>query len=387
MDDRLYDESVECEMIDTETIMVIPAYEPGHELVEIVSNLSRRGYLIIVVDDGSGTGYEWVWDVISGQARVLHHEENRGKGVALKTAFRYIVEYCPMAVSIVTLDADGQHRLEDIVRVAEESRTFPDSLILGSRRFDDRSVPVRSRFGNLFTRTVFSKVTHRGDVIDTQTGLRGMGRSLLPEMISIEGDRYEYEMNVLLECSKSRLPIRQVMIKTVYHDKENSCSHFQTMPDSIRIYKVILKFASCSLISFLLDYLLFLFFQTAFRSLSYGLILSNAGARIISGSVNYTLNSRVVFSHDEHNNRSLVQYILLSGCILGANTLLLSILVWTGVPPAFAKIAVEVVLFVISFLVQSLVIFRKKNDSRRDGDLSHCDHHGSTTGWMVQVKK
>ena len=90
-------------------------------------------------------------------------------------------------------------------------------------------------------------------VSDTQTGLRAFSAELLDFMSRISGSRYEYEMNMLASCAKKGIPIREVPIRTIYHDKENSCSHFRRIRDSVRIYRELFKFFLSSFSSFLLD--------------------------------------------------------------------------------------------------------------------------------------
>lgn len=117
-------------------------------------------------------------------------------------------------------------------------------------------MPLRSRIGNELTRSVFHLISGVR-VSDTQTGLRAFGTEMIPEFLVIEGERYEYEMNVPITMAKKKVHIREIPIKTIYKDDDNSTSHFRTVRDSLRIYKDILKFTFSSFSSFVLDYLLF----------------------------------------------------------------------------------------------------------------------------------
>ena len=93
---------------------------------------------------------------------------NQGKGQALKTAFTYIQEQ-NIYGTVVTADADGQHKVWDIFRTANKASENPNKLILGVRAFSGK-VPLRSRFGNSLTKALFKLQTGVG-VTDTQTGL------------------------------------------------------------------------------------------------------------------------------------------------------------------------------------------------------------------------
>lgn len=122
--------------------------------------------------------------------RLIRHAANRGKGAALKTAFAEILRTFPDAAGVVTADADGQHLPEDIRRVAAASAAHADRVTLGVRSFGGRSVPFRSRLGNLWTCGEFFLLTGIW-IRDTQTGLRGIPRARLPRFAALAGDRYD----------------------------------------------------------------------------------------------------------------------------------------------------------------------------------------------------
>ena len=145
-----------------ETIIVIPAYKPSERLISLVDEISGLGYRVLVVDDGSGQESEEIFNSVRriSRTRVLTHEVNLGKGAALKTAFNFIHNQDIGINYIVTLDADGQHLVSDMQRVAEASWRHPRWLILGSREFD-KDVPFKSRLGNKITRTVFRMLSGR----------------------------------------------------------------------------------------------------------------------------------------------------------------------------------------------------------------------------------
>lgn len=342
-----------------DNVVVIPAYQPSEQLVQLVHTLSGSGYSVVVVDDGSGAEYTHIWNKLDHCIAVIHHDKNYGKGAALKTAFDYIQDCIPNAGCIITMDADGQHLPEDMEHVALCAWTHPGTLALGSRNFDE-DIPLRSKLGNKITRFIFSCVA-KTKVQDTQTGLRAFDRSLLDYMLQVDGDRYEYEMNVLLHCKENGILIHEVPIQTVYLDKENSSSHFNGIKDSFRIYRNILKFASASFVSFLADYLMFILFTAIFPTGAIFLVLSNVLARFGSAALNYTLNTKAVFKDHRSISQTLPQYVGLAACILAANSFILTLLSDVlGISPTVAKLATEVILFVLSFVVQAGFIFKQQ---------------------------
>lgn len=335
-------------------IALIPAYEPDQRLADLAKEMSERGFSVLIVDDGSGAAYRPVFAAAARFATVLTHEKNRGKGAALKTALAWIEENLAAPHTVVTMDADGQHLPEDAERICAAAEAEPEALILGGRRFAGR-VPLRSRFGNSVTRLVF-RLSTGAKIYDTQTGLRAFSDRLLGELRTVKGERYEYEMNVLLRWAREKRPLREFPIQTVYLDGNRS-SHFRALRDSVRIYREILKFSASSLLSFLLDYGLFCLLSVRTGRV----VVSNVAARLISGSVNYTVNRKLVFESRAGVGTSLLQYALLAAGILGVNTLSLWLLVTgLGLNRYLAKILVEAALFAASYLIQKRWIFRGK---------------------------
>lgn len=334
-------------------IALIPAYQPGEPLQSILRELYREGYQVIVVDDGSGKDYAPVFRIAERYATVLTYGENRGKGEALKTGLRYIKDNFAPPYTVVTADADGQHHIGDICRVMEAAEAHPEMLILGSRQLGS-GTPLRSKMGNTITRWVYRLSTGSG-VHDTQTGLRGFTDQTVDRLLEIPGSRYEYEMNMLMEFSKNRIPIREIPIETVYLDG-NSASHFDTVKDSFRIYKEILKFSASSLTSFLVDYGLF-----CLLSIMTGqLVLANVMARIVSATFNYTMNKYLVFGHRGRTAQSAAAYFLLAALLLILNTGILRVLTTLGINQYVAKIGTELLLFLLSYTAQHTVVFKKE---------------------------
>lgn len=347
-------------MLKKVRIALIPAYQPESCLEKIVCEVRKEGFQIVVVDDGSSEEKRAVFQKIERDATVLRHDQNQGKGRALKTGLSYIRTRFPADSVVVTVDADGQHKTEDVKKVCAAAERNAEALILGSRRMKG-DVPLRSWFGNTLTRQVYQVLTGM-KVYDTQTGLRAFESGMIPQLLNIAGERYEYEMNVLLECSRKRIPIKEIKIQTVYLD-DNMTSHFDTLKDSVRIYREILKFSAASLGSFLVDYGMYVVLMLILSGWEsrMALLISNVGARIVSAGVNYTLNRRVVFHSDASPLKSLMQYIALAAGILAGNTIVLEILVnRIGMNQYTGKLCTELLFFLLSWFVQSRFIFRKR---------------------------
>lgn len=215
--------------------IIIPAYNPGQELGRVVDGLKKNEFSnIVVIDDGS-TNVQY-FECLS-KVTILKNNINMGKGYSLKKGFSYCVNTFNDIKGIITVDADGQHLVEDVERVYQKFFYNYNSLILGSRNFNGKDVPLKSRIGNKIMQNKIKAKTGI-DITDTQTGLRAIPIDIVNYIIEIKGERYEYETNMLLYCMNNNINIMQVPIKTVYINR-NKHTHFQALKDSLRIYNVI----------------------------------------------------------------------------------------------------------------------------------------------------
>lgn len=343
--------------------VLIPSYKPDEKLVGLAKELLKEDFFeILIVDDGGGEPYAHLFNELKSMGcRVVTHAINMGKGRALKTGFNDLLARGCNICGVVTADADGQHLVQDIKRVAEATRDSKNTIVLGKRVFAGK-VPIKSRLGNTITRNVFNFVSGQ-KIFDTQTGLRGFPTSALTALLALSGERYEYEMNMLLEASNLGLKLSEVEIETVYYNG-NSGSHFNAFKDSWRIYRLIIMFGGSSLISFLIDYALYALFVTLIPvqqgTWLTNVVLATIAARVISSTVNFMINRNVIFAKGKKQNlrRHLVGYYLLAVCILVANTFLVNWFVSLGINEYLAKLPVEGILFFISFILQKRVVFK-----------------------------
>ena len=345
-------------------IVLIPAYEPDARLVALVDALRATApeAHLLVVDDGSGSAFAPVFDAVRQRGcAVLTHPVNRGKGAALKTGFRFVAEHAP-GEDVVCADSDGQHSPDDVRRVAARVRDGAD-LVLGVRGFTG-TVPLRSRVGNALTRTLFRLATGR-DVRDTQTGLRGYAAGLLPWLLSVPGERFEYEVSTLLQAVRRGLPIDQVGIATIYLEG-NASSHFRPVLDSARIYAPLLTFLLSSFAAFVLDTAALL----VLHGLLGGLLLPLVGARLLSSTVNFAVNRRLVFAAPATRRvgAAALRYASLAVGLLAANYLLLAALTGLGLGLLPAKLLTEVLLVTASYLVQSRAVYARRVRPRQPAE-------------------
>jgi glycosyltransferase involved in cell wall biosynthesis len=338
--------------------VLIPARRQESALAPLTDALLEAGFgAVLVVDDGSPSGEREAFDAMGKKERVhlLRHAVNMGKGRALKTGINYFLNAFPDFAGLVTADADGQHSVGDIIRVAKVLAASPGRAVVGCRNFD-HGTPLRSRFGNELTRTVFHFVSG-SRVSDTQTGLRAFPASLLPELVALPGERYEYEMTVLAHlCREGRAPL-ETSISTIYIDGNRSSS-FNPIRDSMRVYFVLLRFYASSLFSSGLD---LAGFCVAFW-LTKNVLISVIAGRVNS-LINFALNRSLVFHSADPIKGSLWRYYLLAvvlgtisyGAIRGLSH-------WFGWNIVVIKIVVETSLSLVSFSVQRTLVFADKSE-------------------------
>ena len=338
-------------------IALIPSYEPDEELLKVVNELLENSFKVVVVNDGSNSLFDEIFNKLPIGVNYLHYETNMGKGFALKHGLQFIRSNFPTDSIVVTLDSDGQHKVKDAIRVCDLCEE-KGGLVLGSRHFD-KGTPFKSRFGNWMARMTFLLST-RHKIYDTQTGLRAFDYVLIEKMQLVRGNRYEYEMNVLLDMIVLNVPIREVKIDTIYVDN-NAGTHYNPWKDTMRIFKEMLKFSASSLIGFGVDYGVFALLTLFDVDFAHWVLMCTIIARIISGSINFTINYHLVFKKRETLLMALLKYIGLAQFILGCNLFLMWLLYeQAGMNEYLAKIIVEVTLFITSWLVQRLFVFRKR---------------------------
>ena len=339
------------------TCFVIPAYEPNHNLIALLQELVERSdNPIFVLDDGSTDKSVFKNPIfLNKEITLLKHAENLGKGAALKTTFNYILTNYPFVTGCVTLDSDGQHSVEDVLALSLLSGQN-NNLVLGVRDFSfkAKNIPLKSRIGNLLTRGIWTLVMGKM-ITDTQTGLRKIPVRLMRECLHIVENRYEFEMEMLLKAQGIGIDISEMPIRTIYID-DNKGSHFNPVLDSLKIYFIIFRFCLSSVLTCIVDYLLFSIFIIMFSlSASSSFIL----ARIVSGCFNYNINKNIVFNSKKYNKKTVLKYVFILFVNLYLGFVFLNYIKLYGYNVFYSKIMVECILFFFNFFLQKEWVFKK----------------------------
>lgn len=338
-------------------VVLIPAYKPETRMLDLIQELNALKEFegIVVVNDGSGEEFADVFaQAAQLGATVLRHAVNRGKGQGIKTGLNHIMLEYP-GQDVVTADCDGQHAPLDIARVSTELRKGDGAVILGSRK-PGKNMPFKSKAGNTMMRYGFYLSTG-AKIMDTQTGLRGLPATTLKRMMGIKGERYEYEMNVLLDLAKKGIVMREIPIEVIYID-QNAGSHFHPLRDAFNVFVRLFAFAASSIVSYGIDYLLYFLLINAggfVPGLAYPI------ARFFSSMVNFGLNRQYVFKErSEPMVAQLVKYYILVLVVLAMGTAGVYYGSMLGINNYVCKIIVDVVLYAVSFVGQRLLVFVPK---------------------------
>ncbi len=363
--------------------VLIPSLEPDERLPVYVDALLAADFgQIVIVNDGSSAQYDAIFDSLAARERcvVLKHEVNRGKGQALRTGVAYIRDHTAFA-GVITADADGQHTVHDTLLLADAMDEKKPELLLGSRDFShkNKSIPFRSRFGNRATSTVFALLYGRW-LPDTQTGLRAVSRACFDDLLAITGDRFEYEMNMLIYFSMHKIPFRIIPIETIYLE-ENKSSHFHPLRDSWRIYKLLLgsflRFSAAAIVSLLVDYAVLSLLMLLWHDMDtvvfpvFGLLFSAKAliatpiARLCSAPCNFLLNKNFSFKVKESQGAAW-RYAALALGVLIVTTLLFG---WLNhfIPAhheglsLLLKGAIDIVLYFVNYRIQRNWVFKEKS--------------------------
>jgi len=337
--------------------LLIPSLNPDNSLIALVNELSNNKWSgIVVVDDGSSQDARKIFNDIRKikGVNVVSHLENKGKGSALKTGMKYIKNHANNLEGIITVDADGQHLVKDVEKIAALVKERKNDVIFGVRKF--KNIPVASMFGNRVMRFLLN-IFNGISIDDSQTGLRYLPASIIDDLLVLVGTRYEYELECLFAIKSLGYKITQVQIETVYIN-DNKGSYFRGFIDSFRVLFVFARFSIVSLSSFGIDALIFVLLLSYFESVFYATII----ARIISGVFNFTFNKIFAFRSFGKDKlfRESILYVILWVILAILSAVIVSILEGQPIYAVLLfKMFVDTFLFFLAFYAQKNIVFSR----------------------------
>lgn len=343
-------------MTINKTYVIIPAYNPGSIIKEVVER--TFGYVpnIIIVDDGCDSENKAVLGSIpeSKGLTIITHKQNLGKGFAIHTGIKYALE--KGAETIIMLDSDGQHNPDELKKFLEFDKNNHHQLVVGVRS-EINKMPLRSKIGNVSMAAIF-RVLFKQKLIDTQSGYRMMSARFARMFLdNVEPGRYETEMQMLMMAAKNNITIDQIPIETQYIDG-NSNSKFRPVADSIRVLGSFAKYAGVGFLSFIIDYSLFLFFT---YTIGIYFVSAHILSRICSGTFNFLANRKYVFNHNHSISKSFLKYLVAVALSLSISTVLLYAFVEIlNIKANFGKLLAEATTFTLNYFVLKHFVFKQK---------------------------
>ena len=220
--------------IRSQTVAVIPAYHDEKHIGDIVRRTGQQLDHMLVIDDGSNDGT--TQRARDAGAEVIVHNQNRGKGEAIKTGLRHCL--AREVTWLILLDSDGQHLPEEIERfLSAAASATRAAFFIGNRMNDVARMPFVRRLVNRYMSRRISRVC-RQKIPDTQCGFRMLDRQLIPELLG-GGHRFDYDTEVLIIASRKGYRIESVPITTVYSDQ---VSKIHPVRDAIRFFKLMWRY-------------------------------------------------------------------------------------------------------------------------------------------------
>lgn len=340
------------------TAALIPAFNPGEVVIDVVKKTLHEVDHIILVNDGCDEENTiWLNQLNNSSAKItlINHPSNFGKGFAIQSGLTQALKQGHDYV--IMLDSDGQHDPSEIQLFKAKIATHSSPFIIGTRTQIDK-MPLKSKIGNISMAWAFKLITGK-KLIDTQSGYRALSRTFIKKFLdSCKPGRYETEMKMLFLAAKTCETLEQIPIKTIYID-DNRNSKFKPVQDSVRVLSSFLMFAGVGILSFLLDYGLFL--ALTFLADSY-FLNAHIMSRTVSSVFNYFATKRYVFNNQDSVTTTALKYLLAALISLLLSSALLYLFVdfmlWS---PIWAKPTAEMLTFCINFFVLKNFVFVEKD--------------------------
>ena len=337
---------------------IISLYRESIKTIKLCSELNELGAdNIVIINDGCKLSNSYINDLKSFGCHIINLENNKGKGASIKSGINHAMDNLYNIKGFITVDADGQHKAEDVMKIGRAMDLRPDNLILGCRDFKKSKTPFKLRFGNKLSSFYFSVITGT-KCKDTQTGLRGIPASLYELAMDTKGNRFDFEMNFLTRCADRKIPFYNVGIVADYSDNDNS--NFRLLKDTYLIYRTPLKFATASIGCTAVDLVLFTIFTYILpSSLLWNVVFATLLARTVSGGINFLINRKMIFKNEAKAKKQALRFIILFFIIMCLSTVLVSALSFIPIPVTLIKAVIDLLLWTVNYTVQRKWVFKE----------------------------
>jgi len=210
-------------------LIVIPTFNNIRTIESVTLDAVKTGYDLLIVNDGSDDGTEKSIDKLSNFT--IHLKNNSGKGAAIIKAAKWAKKN--NYSHIITIDADGQHNPSEIINFIPKIQSNPMTIVVGTRNFNQETIPGSSRFGRKFS-NFWLKAACGVSIPDSQSGFRAYPVDAILKL-KCKDTRYNFEIEILAKAAWAGLDILSTDISVHYSDKTKESSHFHPLKDNFRI--------------------------------------------------------------------------------------------------------------------------------------------------------
>lgn len=342
--------------------VIIPVYKEDQCTLDLCAKLKSLGAEhIVIVNDGCTQKSSFFNELISMGCHIVSIKKRSGKGISLRAGFEFAEKNLYNISGFITADADGQHKAEDIMRVSRALELRPDSLIIGCRDVKKSKLTLLRKIGKSFSQAYFKIIT--GIYCkDTLSGLRGIPATLYNALMNTDGDKFDYEMNFLTKCADLKIPFFNVNIIAMPVEKGAKAS-YRPVRDTYLIYRTPLRFATASIGCTAVDLALFALFNLLMFSNGlleqFSVALATLFARIVSGSINFLINRKMIFGNNGKTGKQAMRFIILFFCIMCASSIIVTLLSFLPVPTVIVKAIVDLLLWTVNYTVQRKWVFKE----------------------------
>ncbi len=340
--------------------VIVPIYYETNNTLRLCRELfAQEADNIVVVNDGAKLSKSFLAELLSMGCNIIKFENNRGRGASLKAGIKFAHDKLYNIKGYITVDADGQHSAEDVMKIARAMDLRPNSIVLGKRDFPNANMTIRSKFGSRIA-SLYFKIITGVKCSDTLTEVKGIPNSLYEIAIGADGKRFDYDFNFLTECAGKGIEIYNLNINIHYSSK--SKSNYRLIEDTYLIYATPLKFATASMGCALIDLILFtVLTYTLPTSLAFNVVFATLLARIVSGGINFFINRKVIFKNNGDVKRQLWRYIILFVGIMITSSAIVSLLSFIPIPVTIIKMLVDIMLWIVNYTMQRKWVFKERS--------------------------
>ncbi len=313
---------------------------------------------IVIVNNGVSLSKQYLAEALSMGCHIIKLKANEGKGSCIKAGIKYAQSKIHGIKGFITVDSDGQHRAEDVMKIARAMDLRPDCLVLGKRDMKKSTAPFGVKLGTKLSSAYFKIITGVS-CKDTQTGLRGIPSTLFDLAINTKGKRFDYDMNFLTKCADRKIPIYDINIVADFSENKNS--DYKMVKDTYLIYATPLRFATASVGCAIIDLVLFVILHNILPlSSAINILLATVIARIVSGGINFLINRRVIFKNCGDISGQLLRFFILFFAIMCTSSLAVSLLSFLPIPPIIIKVVVDILLWTVNYSMQRKWVFKDR---------------------------